>query len=522
MATVRFYELLRFGVVGVLAGFLFCSPATGTALDDYVAAPDANYSYQQVGSGVFDFGTFTTAYTLRLTSQHWRDASEVSPVLWTHWVTLYKPSNFLIGTDTAMLLINDGNSADIDNPPDYNDQYRQLAAGTGSVIAIVSAVPNQPLWFADENEPRIEDEIIAYSWDKFLRGGDANWPVQLPMVKSVVRAMDAVQDFCAASNTTINSFVLTGGSKRGWTAWLTAAVDARVVAIAPIVSDLLNMKRSFGHHWAAYGFWADALQPYEQIGIFDWFDTDRATQLLAIVDPYEYRYRLTMPKFIVNAAGDQFFVPDSAQFYIDSLSGETYLREVPNTNHYLTDALDDVFNSMVPYYDAFLNGEPRPQFNWTLEQDGAILVETQDVPKAVNLWQASNPNERDFRLLTIGPNWVSTPLADAGGGVYIGQVNEPNEGWSAFFVELVYESSFQGSDEFDFHFTTEMRVLPEILPFEADLNRNRITDVLDMGIFGDVWLTGNVYRDIWPRRGGDGVIDFKDFNVLAMHWLEGP
>lgn len=262
MARIRFCELLWLNVAGVLAGAVLCSPASGTALDDYVAAPDANYSYSQEGSGAFDFSTFTTAYTLRMTSQLWRDASEVSPVVWTHWVTIYKPSNFLIGTDTAMLLINDGNSADIDDPPDYNDQYRQLAAGTGSVIAIVSAVPNQPLWFADENEPRIEDEIIAYSWDKFLQGGDAYWPVQLPMVKSVVRAMDAVQEFCAdlgLSSTTIDSFVLTGGSKRGWTAWLTAAVDSRVVAIAPIVSDLLNMKRSFDHHWAAYGFWADAL-----------------------------------------------------------------------------------------------------------------------------------------------------------------------------------------------------------------------------------------------------------------------
>jgi len=100
-------------------------------------------------------------------------------------------------------------------------------------------------------------------------------------------------------------------------------------------------------------------------------------------------------------------------------------------------------------------------------------------------------------------------------------VNEPNEGWTAFFVELVYESSFQGPDEFDFHFTTEMRVLPDVLPFEADLNRDRITDILDMGIFGDVWLSGNVYRDIWPRRGGNGVVDFMDFALSGMHWLEG-
>ena len=42
--------------------------------------------------------------------------------------------------------------------------------------------------------------------------------------------------------------------------------------------------------------------------------------LIRIEDPYSYRYRLTMPKFIVNAAGDQYFLPDSSQFYFAGLN----------------------------------------------------------------------------------------------------------------------------------------------------------------------------------------------------------
>jgi PhoPQ-activated pathogenicity-related protein len=492
--------------------------AGGTALDDYVAAADSNYSYAQVNFSI-DFSTLTTAYTLELTSQGWRDRSEVDHVVWTHWVTIYEPLYFLIGTEAALLLIDDGNH--LDPRPAYEDQFRLLAAGTRSVVAVLSAVPNQPLQFADEATPRSEDEIIAYSWEKFLNGGDANWPVQLPMVKSVVRCMDAIQDFLAGGGVMVNEFVLTGGSKRGWTAWLTAAVDSRVAAIAPIVSDLLNMKHSFAHHWAAYGFWADALWPYEELGIFEWFDTPQVTALLEIVDPFEYRDRLGMPKFIVNAAGDDFFVPDSVQFYIDDLAGETYLRHVPNTDHYLTGAFEDVLNSMVPYYDAYLNGEARPEFSWSIERDGSIRVQTADAPKAVILWQASNPFTRDFRLVAIGATWAASPLTDRGGGVYVGQVAEPLSGWTAFFVELVYESPFQGSDEYDYHFTTQMHVLPEVLPFEADLNRDRMTDILDLAVLGDVWLSDNAFRDIAPRRGGDGVVNFDDFAVLAMHWLKG-
>ena len=508
-------------VFTLFAFFLLPIPVWATSLDDYVAAPDSNYSYIEVDS---DSDLLTSAYTLDLTSLGWRDSSEVAPVVWTHWVTVYKPTlNFLITTDTALLLVNGGDNSD--PPPSYDEQLRQLSLGTGSVIVVLSAVPNQPLQFSDEMTPRTEDEIIAYSWDKFLQSGDANWPVQLPMVKSVVRCMDAVQDFIDAVTggaRPVNQFVLTGGSKRGWTAWLTAAVDPdnRVAAIAPIVSDLLNMKRSFAHHWAAYGFWADALWPYEELGIFDWFDIPQASQLMEIVDPYEYRDRLQMPKFIINSAGDDFFVMDSIQFYIDGLSGETYLRHVPNTDHYLTDAYDDVLNSMVPYYDAFLNGYTRPEFSWSVQLDGSIRVDTIDTPKAVNLWQADNPVTRDFRLVTIGAAWTSSPLPDEGGGIYIGQVDEPESGWTAFFVELIYESPFQGADEYDYHFTTQMCVLPEILPFEADFNRDRITNIFDLSILSEVWLTGNIYRDIAPRRGGDGTVNLYDFGLLALHWME--
>ena len=518
MKLIQFFLSLIFAVFAFLSNPI---SARATALDDYVAAPDSNYSYVEVDS---DSDLFTTAYTLDLTSLGWRDSSEVTPVIWTHWVTVYKPTlNFLITTDTALLLINGGDTSD--PQPAYDQDFRDLSLGTGSVIAVLSAVPNQPLQFSDEATPRSEDEIIAYSWDKFLHTGDANWPVQLPMVKSVVRCMDAVQDFIytvTGGDKPVNKFILTGGSKRGWTAWLTAAVDPdnRVAAIAPIVSDLLNMKRSFAHHWAAYGFWADALWPYEELGIFDWFDIPQATQLMEIVDPYEYRDRLDMPKFIINSAGDDFFVMDSVQSYIDELVGETYLRHVPNTDHYLTGAFEDVYSSMAPFYDAFLNNDARPDFSWSVQQDGSIRIETIDTPKAVNLWQASNPVTRDFRLITIGAVWSSSPLADEGGGVYIAQVDEPASGWTAFFAELIYESPFQGPDEYDYHFTIQMCVLPEMLPFEADFNRDRVTDTLDLSIFSEVWLTGNIYRDIYPRRGGDSMVNFYDLGIFALHWME--
>ena len=132
----------------VAAGWLFAFSATAgaTALDDYVAAADTNYSYVGVGSGVFDWSTLTRGYTLDLTSQAWRDSSEVDHVLWRHWVTIVVPEwDALLGATkrTAMVLINDGYNTD--PAPAIDPAYRQLAAGTRSVLAVLSAVPNQPL-----------------------------------------------------------------------------------------------------------------------------------------------------------------------------------------------------------------------------------------------------------------------------------------------------------------------------------------------------------------------------------------
>ena len=163
-------------------------------------------------------------------------------------------------------------------------------------------VPNQPVVFKDdpEHKPRSEDDFIAYTWNKYLRTGDEKWPARLPMTKSAVRAMDAVTAFAATpegGGSRVSRFVVSGASKRGWTTWTTAAVDQRVIAIAPAVIDMLNVEPSFIHHYRAYGAWSDAVKDYTEQGIMDWMGTPQFRALMKIEEPYEYRDRLTMPKY---------------------------------------------------------------------------------------------------------------------------------------------------------------------------------------------------------------------------------
>jgi PhoPQ-activated pathogenicity-related protein len=262
-----------------------------TALDRYVAAPDASYRYQLLNRVA---GDGYTAYVLEMTSQRWRTAEEVDRPIWKHWLTIVRPEH--LETSTSLLIASGGSNEK--SPPQVNPVLAQIAVTTNSVVSEIRMVPNQPLVFADDGNKRTEDAITAYTWEKFLTTGDETWPLRLPMTKSVVRAMDTVTAFCASpegGEVSVDKFVVGGASKRGWTAWTVAAVDNRVAAILPAVIDLLNLVPSFEHHYRAYGFWAPAIGEFERTGIMRWARAPSFEALVRIEDPYSYRDRLTIP-----------------------------------------------------------------------------------------------------------------------------------------------------------------------------------------------------------------------------------
>ncbi|MGC2198963.1 MAG: PhoPQ-activated pathogenicity-related family protein [Stellaceae bacterium] len=426
-----------------------------TALDRFITSPDPSYRYQAVTSLAAEG---CTAHRLELVSQRWRGEAEVDRPLWKHWLTVIVPDQ--VAADVALLII--GGGSNDSGPPRINPMLAMAAVMSRTVAAELRMVPNQPLTFAGEGQPRSEDGIIAYSWDKYLRTGDEFWPLRLPMTKSVMRAMDAVTGFCRSTTggrIEVGRFVLGGASKRGWTAWTTAAVDNRVAAVVPGVIDLLNVEASFEHHYRAYGFWAPAIAAYQASGIMRWAGTAELAELLKIEDPFAYRGRLAVPKFILNSAGDQYFLPDSSRFYFDALIGEKYLRYVPNTDHSLRGS--DAAESAFAFYEAIVAGHDRPKFSWRFLADGTIVVTTETRPIGAVLWQATNPIARDFRLEAIGPAYRCSPLEAGANGTYAARAPKPERGWTAYFIEL----TFPGHGRFPFKFTTGVQVWPDTLPF---------------------------------------------------------
>lgn len=449
--------LARIAIGVLLMAPVAVSAPKQTALDRYVAAPDGSYNWKLVHSVQADTGT---AYFIEMTSQTWK-AAEMDRGEWKHWLTILKPKT--LTSDIGLLYITGG--ANDGKPRTSVDRtMRNIAETTGSVVAELRMVPNQPLVFNDDpkKKPRYEDDFIAYTWVNYLKTGDETWPARMPMTKAAVRAMDTVTAFLASAEggrVPVGRFFVAGGSKRGWTTWTTAAVDKRVVAFAPIVIDLLNVIPSFVHHYRAYGFWAPAVGDYYAHGVMDEMENPRYLELMRLVEPYHYRDRYTQPKFLIHGAGDQFFLPDSWRFYWKDLKGEKHVRYVPNTDHSL--ARSDAWESLTAFYDAVLKGRPRPQYSWRVAKDGTIEVETKTAPSEVKLWQATNPEARDFRLETLGPRFTSTMLDPVKPGRYAAKPAAPEKGYTAYFIEL----TFPGEGEFPYKFTSGVVVTPDTYPF---------------------------------------------------------
>ena len=434
-------------------------------LEQYVNADDGAFSYQAVTS-ISQPGL--TAYVYKLTSQKWRTESEVNRTLWEHRLTIIVPDS--ITNDKAILFTFGG-----ENTPDFlaPDPTRLELLGTfallsGSIAVQVSQVPNQPLVFADEpSTGRVEDDLVAYSWDTAMGTNDYTWTAYLPMTKSVVKAMDAVQ--LIANDLQLsqqpNEFVLVGFSKRGAIAWLSAAIDSRVTAISPGVFDTLNFAPSTENQRKTYGAFAEPLTDYDNRNVLDRFRTREGQQLTNVVDPYAYRHVISIPKYIINASGDQFYPPDSSQFYFGNLQGESLLRYLPNTDHGgSSGGFENAIFGLLAWYQRIASETPRPQISWNLSAANSLSLSISDPTATALLWSANNANAKDFRLETFGPNWQSEPVnINPNGNLQI-TLQTPEFGWTGYFLEI----TTPGIADVPEKYTTPVFILPGTAPFNLE------------------------------------------------------
>jgi PhoPQ-activated pathogenicity-related protein len=265
------------------------------------------------------------------------------------------------------------------------------------------------------------------------------------MVKSVVKAMDALQAFAREEwKVEVKRFVISGASKRGWTTWLTAATqDPRVVAIAPMVIDTLNMQDQMAHQKRSFGDYSEMIRDYTARNLVPLPPGEDAKKLWGMVDPYFYRDRMTLPKLMILGNNDRYWTVDALNLYWDGLKGDRYVTYVPNAGHNLVQkGVEEgkerakMLNALSAFSRAQVANKPLPKLSWKHDDvDGKmrLTVEATPAPKGARLWAATSKN-RDFREST----WKDQP-AKVEKGTVVGLMSPPQEGCLAFYAELDYE-----------------------------------------------------------------------------------
>lgn len=403
----------------------------GDALRSYVSSPDTSYGWtlrQRTRLGQSD------CVELTLTSQTWKG------IAWKHRLFLIVPDG-VKGEADALLVIEGGRWKDShaqplkSGEPAYPKQAILLAGLAQQIqcpLAVVLNVPQQPIFGG-----KTEDAIIAYTFDEYLKTGEPDWPLLLPMVKSAVRAMDAVQAFAKEDRgLIIDRFTVTGASKRGWTTWLTAVADSRVMALAPMVIDMLNMAEQLPHQHASWGSYSDRIHDYTDIDLPARIDSPRGRELLRIVDPYAYRDAVTQPKLLLLGTNDGFWTLDALNLYWEGLEGDKHIVYVPNADHDLAMDWRRVFGGVRALHRHAAGVEALPPLTWRYDEGDAgvtLTVEPGEKVSQVVLWSATSPT-RDFRQA----RWSPRPLTPHAPGRYVAQLPPPSQGYVAAFAEVTY------------------------------------------------------------------------------------
>ncbi len=422
---------------------LITTPALAD-LTNYVNTPEPAFEWQlentfhvaQSGDRVYD---------LHFVSQVWQGEK------WQHQLQIYRPTNAAPGA-IMFLWVTGGHAT-----PEAMALGMDLAQKIKAPVAFLYDVPNQPLL---EGNLR-EDDLIAETFVRYLKSNDESWPLLLPMVKSVVKAMDVLQAFGKREwDSAIGKFIVAGASKRGWTTWLTAAVDSRVSAIAPVVIDVLNMRAQMPRQLQAFGAYSSRLAAYSSRGLLPIPETPAGQRLLSMVDPWAYRNKLTMPKLIINGTNDFYWTTDALNLYWDDIPKDKWVLYIPNAGHNLRrqdrsprEQLNDLVTGLASFARYQIHNTPMPQVHWQHDKANGkfhLIINAAPAPLSARLWVAHAASV-DFRTA----RWQEQQVNFSAGKI-TGEVAPPEKGQAAFFAELDYEI-----DGLLYHLSTQIEMAKE-------------------------------------------------------------
>jgi PhoPQ-activated pathogenicity-related protein len=393
------------------------------ALQSYVNRADDSFAWKRVRDAKHDAGT---VHDLEVTSQTWQG------ITWKHVVQVFSPTgDAAVRHPKQMLLFITGGNIGQQPKDDQVKFGLTLARLCQARVAVLYQVPNQPLLGGKR-----EDDLISDTYLKYLETKDATWPLLFPMVKSATRTMDALQQFADSEwKQPVDGFVVSGASKRGWTTWLSAVADRRVIGIAPMVIDTLNFHAQQKYQLETWGKYSEQIDDYTRKGLMDVIEKQPDNPLWRWVDPYTYREQLTLPKLMINGTNDRYWCVDALNQYWDGLVGPKHVHYVPNAGHGLENNRDRALQTLGAFFHTTARRESFPALEWKHTDEGGrflLAVKSSSTPVEAKLWTARSAS-KDFRE----SKWQFEPLRDESGR-FTGSVTKPDGDHVALFGELTF------------------------------------------------------------------------------------
>ena len=480
-----------------------------------------------------------TGHYLNVTSLYYLTDKESTASIWRHRVFVYVPDKFDDEISHVAHFFNRGGEnrnsdgeflteEQMNMSPSVNRHVR-LASFTGTVTIYMYDNPNQPMYYLEEkarNLKRTEDAVIAYSWRHFIDNPtDYQWILQIPMNKAIINTFNAVQHFTENSiyGITLQNYVISGDSKRGWTSWLTAALDQRVIGSLPKVFDLVRTRETLHGHYRALGGWSFAFNPYYNENLTNHLDDQIFEELQCFIDPddwtYQYQNR-NLPIYHTGATGDEFFLVTDINVWLEDYL-RTHTNPTPNfwmrylhnaehsqIGHELFQYSSDI--SLRIFYLAMAKNNWQniiPKVTWENSQNqthGKIILKTDalernsDINLSLSVYATDtnfpttdrNGVLQDFRLAHLSRAGIITPSiilwnrTEIVSQVAIEEIDykkewvitmekrTENKGFRAFYVDLDFDMSDFGGKFLDGREASILTIssLPNIMPREYGID----------------------------------------------------
>lgn len=351
-------------------------------------------------------------------------------------------------------------SASSDNPQHCFEQSGQ--AFSEVLNCYRKAEATQPLRYiskGQEQQPGVNIrrfELRSQSWGQRGQVAPADWIHRVDLyIPDNVKGTRAVLVTNDGVNNPLPGESAVAPNNFSQQTLLNIARQTGLIVVA--VSNVPNQYLTYGGNWPL------AYIGYYLQGVIAQRKTEPFKKLMQVEDPMTYRNlpgytdRLKIPKYIVNASGDDFFIPDASRQYLADLPGDNTLRVIPNS---ADDVRAFVEANLIPYIKRRQTGNTAPRLKAQEQRLDAtstkLHLTLSEIPIRMTQWTAHNPKARDFRY-NCGVRYTAAQLP-ASMDVQT-TLRAPKVGWAAEFFEAEYAD---GVVE-----TTMVKVLPDTYPNQA-------------------------------------------------------